>query len=152
MRFYIASRLENAPRVRELAAVLKAHGHEHTYDWTVHGSVQNAGLDVIERVAVLGTRGVERADVVIVMLPGGRGTHAELGIALGIMLRRSIDSAGKEHLITEIGRDARRLLVLSESEEIDFGTDGRTCAFYHHPFVERVGSWSELLAALGIVQ
>jgi len=39
MKFYIASRLENADIVKRVAAVLKAAGHTHTYDWTEHGSV-----------------------------------------------------------------------------------------------------------------
>ena len=132
--FYIASRLENVGRVRELKRILEAAGHVHTYDWTVHGSVQDAGLDAIREVARREALGVLSADVVIVLLPGGRGTHTELGIAIADAIRGQ----------------PKRIVLLSESSEIDFGTDGRTCALYHHPKVERVTSWDALLATLGV--
>lgn len=139
MNFYIASRLENAARVRDLASILKARGHVHTYDWTMHGSVQNEGSDVIAKVASREHAGVRSADTVIVLLPGGRGTHAELGMAIAWAT-----------VVAEDTGDPIRILVLSESPEIDFGEDGRTCAFYHHPLVKRIGSWAELLDALGV--
>src|SRR6185312_5761738 len=82
VKFYIASRLEAAPRVRELKTILESYGHEHTYDWTVHGSVQNDGADVIREVSEREVLGVVNADANIVLLPGGRGTHTELGIAI----------------------------------------------------------------------
>lgn len=126
--FYIASRLENAERVRKLKQVLEARGWLHSYDWTVHGSVQNAGASVIREVAVAEANGVTSANLVIVMLPGGRGTHAELGMAI----------AADKHVI-----------ILSESSEIDFGQDGRTCAFYHHPVCQRVTTLDELLECAG---
>ena len=37
MKFYIASRLENAEDVKKLAAVLKAYNWEQTYDWRSDG-------------------------------------------------------------------------------------------------------------------
>jgi hypothetical protein len=129
MKFYIASRLENAERVKQLKRELEAMGHEHSYDWTVHGSVQNEGYETISRVAKAEAHGVLEADLVIVLLPGGRGTHTELGIALGDALCRAPKLIG----------------ILSESGEIDFGNDGRTCAFYHHPLVAKLRSWETLL-------
>lgn len=126
-KFYIASRLENASRVKALKAILENQGWIHSYDWTVHGSVQNAGARVIREVAEAEARGVDDAHVVVVLLPGGRGTHTELGMAIALR---------------------KRIVILSESEEIDFGQDGRTCAFYHHPLCKRVGSWAHLLESL----
>ena len=134
IRYYIASRLENAPRGPDLKAILDARGcWVHTYDWTVHGSVQNEGEEVIRTVARMEAHGVERADVVIVLLPGGRGTHVELGMAIGF-------------------GNASHILVLSESAEIDFGQDGRTCAFYHHSDVDRVSSWGALIDKLDAIE
>lgn len=124
MKYYIASKLENADQVRRLKAHLDGMGWTHTYDWTVHGSVQRQGHDVIEDVAQKEVRGVRDADVVIVLLPGGRGTHVELGIGL----------------ITAI-----HVIVYSENAERDFGDGGDTCAFYHHPNVCRVSSWGSLI-------
>lgn len=129
MTFYIASRLENAAQVSQVAAALVARGHVHTYDWTTHGSVQHCGTDRIREVAGLELRGVVDADVVIVLLPGGRGTHAELGIALG--------AGGK------------RIYICAEELGM-FHADDRTCAFYWCPVVVRVvgspESWVPWLA------
>ena len=111
--FYIASRLENAAAVRALVAQLTSWGWVQSYDWTAHGSVQAGGEARIREVALLETRGVLRADLVIVLLPGGRGTHTELGIALG---------SGK-----------RVILVAYFGEDLD--EKGRTCAFYLHSHV-----------------
>jgi nucleoside 2-deoxyribosyltransferase len=127
--YYIASRLENAPRVRALKILLDAKGWHHTYDWTVHGSVQQCDHATIQAVADAEADGVDAADVVIVLLPGGRGTHAELGMAI----------AGK-----------KAIYMVSENPEVDFGRDGRTCAFYHHSRVEQLASWEALVARLGV--
>lgn len=109
MKFYIASRLENSETVKRVADVLKAAGHIQTYDWTTHGSVQKEGKQRLTEVAENERAGVKDADVIIVILPGGRGTHAELGIALG---------SGKDHI-----------LICAENDEA-FKQDERTCAFY----------------------
>lgn len=83
MRYYIATALERAADHTLVRDAMAAAGHQITYDWTAHGSVQSEGLDRIREVAEAETRGVLDADLVIVLLPGGRGTHAELGIAIG---------------------------------------------------------------------
>lgn len=117
--FYIASRLENAEQVKEVSAVLTSAGHIHTYDWTEHGSVPHEDKDRISEVAMLETQGVLDADLVVVILtdePGGRGTHAELGIA--------------------IGKD--KSIIICAPDDAAFHQDGRTCAFYWHKNVVRV--------------
>jgi nucleoside 2-deoxyribosyltransferase len=133
-KYYIASSLDNAKQVRELKAVLDKAGWEHTYDWTVHGSVQKQGFARIAEVAEKETLGVSLADVIIVLLPGGRGTHTELGIALAKSMTRKAFG--------------HRVVIYSNDKERDFGTNGTTCAFYHHPAVEKVTSWPELLRTL----
>ena len=65
MNFYIASKLENAARVRELAEVLKSWGWQQTYDWTSHGMVLGE-KDDLQRVAAKELAGVIRAQIVIV--------------------------------------------------------------------------------------
>lgn len=79
MKVYIASRFENAPAVRALAARLP-EGWTWAYDWTGH-----TFADDPLKVAKEDAAGVARADAVIVLLPGGPGTHTELGIALGTL-------------------------------------------------------------------
>lgn len=117
MKFYIASRLENAEMVKRVADVLKAAGNMQTYDWTVHGSVQNEGEERIREVARAEKKGVMDAQMVIVLLPGGRGTHSELGIALG--------------------SGCPNIIICAENADM-FQSDERTCAFYWDSAVTQV--------------
>ncbi len=130
--YYIASGLENFERVRALKRVLDEAGWRHTYDWTVHGSVQREPGRLAE-VAKYEVSGVFRADVVIVLLPGGRGTHVELGIALGT-------AATVE--------PTPRIVIYTPASEEDFGTGGKTCVFYHHPLVEKFSDYDAMIASL----
>ena len=137
MKFYIATRLERADEQKALSAILRDFGHEHTYDWSTHGSVQSEGPDRIREVASAECRGVLDADLFICLLPGGRGTHAELGAAIADAERqrerRQSNQVGGAKLIVIIGDDG--------------GVDGRTCAFYHHPCIsERFATVEEFAA------
>lgn len=117
MKFYIATSLERAEIHNKVRDVLVERGDVITYDWTKHGSVQHEGHNRLAEVAHAEMIGVQEADVVIVLLPGGRGTHAELG--MGIAYHRHV-------------------LVVAAAAEGFFGNDARTCAFYHAPKVTRL--------------
>lgn len=130
IQFYIATRLENAAGHREIRDRLLQMGWACSYDWTVHGSVQREGKERIAEVARMEEAGVRSADIVIVLLPGGRGTQAELGMA--IALRKPI-------------------FIFADPEHGFFAQDERTCAFYHAPTVHQIegaakGSFDRLLA------
>lgn len=116
MKFYIASKLENHAAVEGLRDLLKELGHEVTYDWTVHGPVYRSGLERVREVAIDEAQGVLSADFVVVLWPGGRGTHVEMGMAI---------AAGKP------------VIFVSDDERHHEATT-ETCAFYHHPQVIRV--------------
>jgi nucleoside 2-deoxyribosyltransferase len=80
MKFYIASGLQNKENVQKIADYLKSYSFIHTYDWT-----QNERADSADQLKTIGEAeriGVLNADFLIVLLPGGKGTHVELGIAL----------------------------------------------------------------------
>lgn len=111
-KFYIATALERAADHKFIKEALIAAGHEITYDWTTHGSVQDKPHTWCD-VAQNEINGVIDADVVIVLLPGGRGTHTELGIALG---------------------NATPIIIVGD--QVD--ATGRTCIFYHDTTVRRV--------------
>lgn len=129
MKFYVASGVSNAEKVNQAASVLKEAGHERTYDWTTHGDVSKADPNFKQHVASSESRGVLEAELVVLLLPGRFGTHAELGIALA--------SAGN-----------KRILLWSETAAPFDGTEG-FCVFYHHPAVERVVCpFEELLTRL----
>ena len=126
MKYYIASKLENHAEHNRVRDALNALGHEITYDWTPHGPVYGSGLARVREVAELETRGVLDADFVVVLWPGGRGTHVELGMAI---------AAGKR--VVFISADERHHQATTE-----------TCAFYHHPLVRRGREASEIPALL----
>ncbi len=127
MRFYIASKLENAAAVSRLASALKAAGHEHTYDWTPHGSIKAEGRERLNEVGEMELAGVLTADVIIVLLPGGRGTHIEIGIALG---------AGKK-------------IILCAKDDAFFNYDENTTSFYWcNGVTQCVGSEEDWMAAI----
>ncbi|CAG7645044.1 nucleoside 2-deoxyribosyltransferase [Paenibacillus allorhizosphaerae] len=82
MKFYVASSFKNIEKVRYVSEQLKHLGFTHTYDWTNPG-----GALTLERLKEIGQQernAVIEADLVIVILPAGKGSHIELGIALGL--------------------------------------------------------------------
>lgn len=79
MRFYIASGFSNIAKVRELSQLLKLNGYTHTYNWT------DKEAETISELAAIGEEektAITASDIVIVILPAGKGSHVELGIAL----------------------------------------------------------------------
>lgn len=111
IKTYIATGLENHAAHNALRDALVATGKfELTYDWTEHGSVQDQGIDRLQEVATSEIAGVMLAHLVIVLLPGGRGTHAELGIAIAT---------------------AVPAIMLIAETPAPFGSNDGTCVFYH---------------------
>lgn len=117
-RFYLTSGLKNARAAEELVFQLRALGFEQTYNWLVHGSVKSEGPTRMREVSARGIEGIERADFIVVLLPGGRGSHVELGAALGL---------------------GKPVFLVAENERLLRGADsGEECAFHWHPQVTRV--------------
>ena len=114
MKYYIATSTERAPFHNVVRDGLKKLGHEISYDWTLHGSVRHTSKERLKEVAHLEYQGILASDFVLILLPGGKGTHVELGLAI----------AGK-----------KRVFVHSEDPEI-FEVGPQVCAFYHHPDIE----------------
>jgi nucleoside 2-deoxyribosyltransferase len=121
MKFYIASSLKNKDEVRYVSEKLKNKGNFHTYDWT-----KNERALTIEELEVIGLKekkAVIEADVIIVLLPAGKGSHIELGIAIGL---------------------GKKVFLYSRNEEVNnFET---TSTFYHLPEVEKcIGTIDKLI-------
>ena len=132
MNYYIASGLENARRVSLAAEALSAH--TRTYDWTGHGDIRREGPERMQHVSSTELQAVVRADLVLLLLPGGKGTHSELGAAL---------ATGQ----------GKRIILWSETGDEFRAGEGEThpsvCAFYFHPLLERwVCPFNELLERL----
>jgi predicted Rossmann-fold nucleotide-binding protein len=62
---------------------LQDAGFTIAYDWTSHREPELADLQGRARIAENDLQGVTAADAVVVILPGGFGTHTEMGFALG---------------------------------------------------------------------
>ncbi|MDG4655540.1 group-specific protein [Ectobacillus antri] len=80
MRFYIASEFANQEMVRRLTLHLTEAGWIHTYDWTQNKKATDSKR--LKEIGVLEKAAVKEADVFILLLPGGKGSHTELGMAL----------------------------------------------------------------------
>lgn len=83
MKFYIGSGLKNYKLVNYYAKILKENGLEETYNW-----VKNIKNDItkkdLEKYAEEETQAIVNSDIIIILLPAGRGTHVELGMALAL--------------------------------------------------------------------
>lgn len=82
MKFYLASGLENKENVQYVRDRLLEAGHIHTYDWTKNSRATTE--DALRSIGTAERDAVFDSDVVIVLLPGGKGTHTELGMAIGL--------------------------------------------------------------------
>ncbi len=124
MKFYIASSFNNIPSVTYVSEKLKSKGFIHTYDWTKIG-----GVCTFEELRDIGQKEKEaviQSDFLVILLPAGKGSHIELGIALG---------------------SGKTIYLYSQNEEIyNFET---TSTFYHLPEVEHVmGTLDDLVYIL----
>lgn len=80
--------MADASEARKLAGQLAMLGHTCTFPWFDLDDVGEAWDDAKRaRVAELEIDGVRKAEAVVMLLPGGRGAHAELGAALALNKR-----------------------------------------------------------------
>ncbi|MBQ7061220.1 MAG: hypothetical protein IJM85_05505 [Clostridia bacterium] len=128
MRFYVSTGIDNAALAIRLANTFISHGHELTYDWTAHGDVRYASEQRMSEVAFNEFRAVRDAELMVCLLPGGKGTHTELGAAIAT-------------------RSNKRIILWSANGE-EFRHDSRSCVFYYHPAVERIVCPLEVLLEL----
>lgn len=128
-KFYVASSFRNVVNVRYVAQSLESKGYVNTYDWTQNASVHNARTVSLGDLRSIGQHekdAVIDADVVVILLPGGKGTHVELGIAIA---------------------RGRRTILHSPDEVIN--NLESTSTFYHLPELEKChGTLDDLLAMI----
>ncbi|MFS0821819.1 group-specific protein [Bacillus sp. 1P02SD] len=120
-KFYIASSFKNIEMVRYVSKQLIKRGFLYTYDWT-----QNERASTFNELKAIGIQeknAVLESDFLIVLLPAGKGSHIELGIALG---------------------QGKKIYLYSSNNEINhFET---TSTFYNLPDVEKcIGTIEELI-------
>lgn len=83
MKFYIGTSFKNVDLMNKVADKLKQHGWTHTYNWAEEATGEETIEDLI-KFSVLERKAIEESDAVIILLPAGRGTHVELGMALAL--------------------------------------------------------------------
>lgn len=136
LSFYVASSLANRDHVSRMISHLRKHGGDVTFDWTVNGSKPGDDSSRMASIAQLEIRGVKESQVVIVIAPGGHGTHVEIGAAL---------ASGKRVIIYATGPSKEEAL---KSLEIPYLN-----VFYYHPLVRVFyGSIDELVQFIYEVQ
>ncbi|MCR8636581.1 nucleoside 2-deoxyribosyltransferase [Paenibacillus radicis (ex Xue et al. 2023)] len=81
MKFYVASSFKNIDSVKYVSERLISKGFIHTYDWTQLGKAST--IEQLREIGHKEKNAVIEADFIVVLLPAGKGSHIELGIALG---------------------------------------------------------------------
>jgi len=79
-KVYVAGMLGNNQEIRMIQDMLRANQILITYDWTTHGRVNDRSQ--LTEIAKKEQQGVSDCDVFFAVLPGGGGTHCELGMAI----------------------------------------------------------------------
>src|ERR1700676_1642333 len=79
--YYLATAKDRGEELATLVEALKSHGWERRYAWN---GEDEGGPAQFSDIAVKKLKGVADADVLIVLLPGGRGTPVEMGAALAL--------------------------------------------------------------------
>ncbi len=100
MKFYVGSGMKNCELVNYYAKLLKENGWEQTHDW-VKNVIDDISKDDMIKYASLESQGIVDADVVIMLLPGGRGAHIELGMAMALNKKIFLCSTTKEEFSIE---------------------------------------------------
>ena len=95
MNFYIGSGMKNCELVNYYSKILEEKGWKHTYNWAKNINGDETIKDLIE-YSKLEQQGIIDSDVVIILLPAGRGTHIELGMALALNKKILLCSETKE--------------------------------------------------------
>jgi nucleoside 2-deoxyribosyltransferase len=110
--FYLATRKDRESQANAISEALKAHGWERTFVWTAQDST---ATDQYPGVAQQEIEAIRNADVLIVLLPGGLGTHVEIGAALAL---------GKP--------------VILHAPDRETLNDPYPCVFHYHPGVKLI--------------
>jgi len=113
-RFYLSTRKNSSARAEALLEALKASGWQRTFDWTDWGNIGSARYAELASAEIAA---VKEADVLVVLLPGGFGTHVEIGAALALKKPVIIHAPDHETLETPYA-----------------------CIFHYHPQVKLIVS------------
>ena len=137
MKLYIASTLSNWKRVRRFYKFFESYGIEIAYDWTQYGEEISPNVErdknkqSLQRKAEQEFTGVRLCDHLFAIMPGGRGTHFELGMAYGLLNAQIV--AIEERWPNEI-IGPKGITLLDETN------DPGPVSFHYLPFLVRTTS------------
>jgi len=80
LKFYVATSALRLGEMQMVRNLLTAAGHEISFDWTVFGDLSGKPPELLQAAAHAETVGILDADFLVVLLPGRRGTYAEVGM------------------------------------------------------------------------
>lgn len=100
VKFYIGSGMKNCELVNYYAKILKRKGWNLTYNW-VENINDDVSIDDMTSYAISESQGIVDSDVVIILLPAGRGAHIELGMALALNKKIFLCSETKDEFSIE---------------------------------------------------
>jgi len=119
-RFYLSTRKDRSEEGALIAQALRDLGWVCTFDWM---AIKNIGALDYPAVAQSEIEGIRQADVLLVLLPGGYGTHVEIGSALAFGKRVIIHSPSRQVLETPypcvFHYHPNVTLMVSETVDID---------------------------------
>ncbi|MCD5323374.1 MULTISPECIES: nucleoside 2-deoxyribosyltransferase [Pontibacillus] len=121
MNFYIGSGFQNKEQVQFVRDQLIQRGFIHTYDWTENERA--ASKEALVEIGQKEKDGVYEADLVVILLPGGKGTHIELGMALALN---------------------KTIILYAPNREVEDFT--KTSTFYHLPEIQYSDSLDEVIS------
>src|SRR5207245_10391381 len=81
-QFYFSTAKNRLDQAASLLDALRAAGWKQTFAWTSQDANNSAEYAEIAKAELAGVRD---ADVLIVLLPGGFGTHVEIGAAVALV-------------------------------------------------------------------
>lgn len=94
MRFYIASSYHNRDLVRVASFLFSQNDLIQTYDWTMNEKA--ATFEELRYIGEEAKQGIIDADFVVIILPAGKGSHLELGMAMALNKRIYLYSPDEE--------------------------------------------------------
>lgn len=100
MKFYIGSGFKNCELVNYYSKKLEENEWENTYNWTKNIN-KDITIEDLKEISKLEQKGISDSDVVIILLPAGRGTHIELGMSIALNKKIFLCTNNKEEFSIE---------------------------------------------------
>ncbi len=117
MKYYLSTEYNcKIRKVNQLKRAMEAAGYKLTHDWLTYRKEEHETDTLLTDVCGKELSGIGNADFLLVLLPGYRGTHTELGIAIAM----------------------QKPVIIAGTREEFLNKARRSCPFYYAPLVTRM--------------